>query len=71
MRTIADLSAQADTLTLDELQNQKNLRDEVVAQMRAEMGQIHALMEPKWEAEQRAMAGPANLSQRVGISLGN
>lgn len=56
----------AESLTLEELQAQKNVRDAEVQALRAEMAAIHEVMEPKWARDQRLAAAPANLRQMLG-----
>lgn len=53
-------------MNLEQLQEQKNLRDAEVQRLRAEMAQIHAIMEPLWAEQLRLTAGPANLKQVLG-----
>lgn len=63
---LAEIQAKAESLTLEQLQDEKNARDAQCAVLISETRAIHALMEPLWAEEQRRNAGPANLRQVIG-----
>ncbi len=64
MRQIAAITEARASLTLEELQHEKNLRDEQIAAIRSESRLIELLMGPKRAAKQAAAPrGPAHLAQ--------
>lgn len=66
MMSLPEIQAAADQMSLDQLQHEKNERDEAIGVLMAETRAIEALMQPKREALMRLNSAPPNLTQRIG-----